>query len=68
MFGDDGQEALKLQDLNSEDFKTMKDKLKCCGNLNCQTWSCTTFWSRYNFEHCHSNELASLRKKFGMYF
>lgn len=62
------QEALKLQDLNGEDFKTLKDKLDCCGNLNCQTSSCKTFWSRYNFEHCHSNELASLRKKFDMSF
>ena len=63
---DYAQEALKLQDLNSQDFRTLKDKLSCCGDLTCQTWSCKTFLSRFNFEHCYSNEIAVLRKKFDM--
>lgn len=62
-FSDYSQEALKLQELNHEDFKTMTDKVGCCGNLNCLNWSCKVFWARHNFEHRHSYELTALRKK-----
>lgn len=62
------QDALKLQDLNSQDINTGKNKIGCCGSLECHNWSCDSFWNRFNFDHCQSKELTKFRRKFDLTF
>lgn len=62
------QASLKLQDFNLQDKNTKNEKELCCAYLECQTFSCKTFWDRFNFEHRCSKELTSLRKEFDLEF
>jgi len=62
------QESSKLQFLNDLDSKTRSKKIQCCNSLNCTTTDCSVFWERFNFEHCHQDDLYLLRKKFDLEF